>query len=77
MSNENKIVCPYCGSENKKLYMTSGQLVGHRWVCGDCGKVFEDEVTITTRKKLRKNLLKILASLAIILVILIILMLIV
>lgn len=74
MSSENKIVCPKCGSENKELYMTHGQIIGHRWICKDCGKVFEDQTTIDNHKKTSKSLLKIAAILFIILIILIILM---
>ena len=74
MSSENKIVCPKCGSENKELYMTHGQIIGHRWICKDCGKVFEDQSTIDGHKKASKNLLKIAAILSIILIFLILFM---
>lgn len=71
MKEENKIVCPVCGSENKELYMTHGQIVGHRWVCKDCGKVFEDKKTIGSRKKQMKVLFVILGILLFILLLLI------
>lgn len=74
MSSQSKIVCPKCGSENKELYMTHGQIIGHRWICKDCGKVFEDQATITNRKKTSKNLLIIAAVLFGILVLLILFM---
>jgi len=48
---KNAISCPKCNSENKELYMTHGQVVGHRWICKDCGKVYYDEASTKNIKK--------------------------
>jgi len=74
MKEESKIMCPKCGSENKELYMTHGQVIGHRWICKDCGKVYEDQETIQSRKKTTKILLRILGVLVIIIIFLAILL---
>lgn len=62
---EEKIICPKCSSNNKELYMTHGQIIGHRWICKDCGKVFKDNKTRTTEKKTMKVLLIIVAILTV------------